>query len=176
MRSVVRGSGFSEARRESHIRTQTRRMKSYGSRTCGLESPSNLESLHSMSRWDRRHSRSLRRSERERRAFGRATSRLTLRVLQASTIACKARDANGDSRRGARRILFERGVSGSPQHWFAEPFNTTDTFIASIWGALSDALCALRTVGLGLRLTQFVPSEHFVPSWPPDVRPWRPPV
>ena len=39
-RSVVRGSGFSEARRESHIRTQTRRMKSYGSRTCGLESPS----------------------------------------------------------------------------------------------------------------------------------------
>ena len=42
IRSVVRGSGFSEARRESHIRTQTRRMKSYGSRTCGLESPSNL--------------------------------------------------------------------------------------------------------------------------------------
>ena len=40
--SLVRGSGFSEARRESHIRTQTRRMKSYGSRTCGLESPSNL--------------------------------------------------------------------------------------------------------------------------------------
>ena len=43
--SVVRGSGFSESRRESHIRTQTRRMKSYGSRTCGLESPSNLAML-----------------------------------------------------------------------------------------------------------------------------------
>ena len=41
-RTVSRGSGFGEARRESHIRTQTRRMKSYGSRTCGLESPSNL--------------------------------------------------------------------------------------------------------------------------------------
>jgi hypothetical protein len=41
-RTVVRGSGFGEARRESHIRTRTRRMKSYGSRTCGLESPSNL--------------------------------------------------------------------------------------------------------------------------------------
>lgn len=44
-RTVSRGSGFSEARRESHIRTQTRRMKSYGSRTCGLESPSQFDPI-----------------------------------------------------------------------------------------------------------------------------------
>ena len=41
-RCVARGSGFGEGRRESHVRIQTRRMKSYGSRTCWLESLSNL--------------------------------------------------------------------------------------------------------------------------------------
>ena len=79
----------------------------------------------------------------------RATSRLTLRVRRAAKAACKARDADGDSRRGARRNCETR-CSREPAYGFVESIATTDAFITTNWGALNRYALEQRSARRGM--------------------------